>query len=432
MLGTVPDITWGVPAADVDREIQMMRDTGIRTVRAHMSWRQFETHGKGQLNQGSLRQLDYAVDRARAAGLDVLVTLVPPVPYWASGDPAKRTDATGERWNVYYKPSRTSDWADFVRIAVERYAAKGVHAYELWNEPNLQRFWPSGVDARDFAPLLEAGAAAVRSADGQAKVVLGGLSKNDYRYLEALYAAGAGDAFDVVAVHPYTGSNHPDLCWNVNGRRSIDALCALEEVRAVMVANGDAAKPVWATEFGYSTSTALWSVDEARQATYTVAALNAMSRYPWLERAYVYAFRNATYLHNDPADWEANLGLVRTDFTPKPALAALRVWAGGGAVTGPVTAPPVPVTVAAADPAPVPTAAPAPVPGADPAIATGGTVAGALARPAPAAVTKTKKKTSCRVLRRAAVKRARARTKRRAVIARAKARACTARRTVAR
>lgn len=337
-LGAVSDITWGVPAADVPVEIDLMKQTGISTARLHVSWRQVE-EVDDVLNAGALAYVDAAVASARAAGLDVLIAYTPPVPYWASGDPAKYRDATGAHWNPNYRPARNADFADFVRRATERFSAMGVRQYEIWNEPNSQRFWPSGVNAAEFAAFQRAGADAVRAASPNATVVLGGLSKSDYDFLDALYRAGAGDAFDVVAVHPYIGSNAPSLCWRrADGRRAIDALCALEEVRATMVAHGDGDTPVWATEFGYSTSTASWSVTEEQQARYLVEALDEMSAYPWLERTYLYAFRNATYLRDDPSDWEGNLGLVRTDFTPKPALGAVRDWSqrvGAGTTTAP-------------------------------------------------------------------------------------------------
>ena len=43
-------------------------------------------------------------------------------------------------------------------------------------------------------------------------VLLGGLSKSDFAYLEAVYRAGGGDYFDAVAVQPYTyGVDPTDL-----------------------------------------------------------------------------------------------------------------------------------------------------------------------------------------------------------------------------
>ena len=46
---------------------------------------------------------------------------------------------------------------------------------------------------------------------------MGGLSRNDYGFLKAMYAAGAKGYFDAAAVHPYTNKVDPTTCWNDSG-----------------------------------------------------------------------------------------------------------------------------------------------------------------------------------------------------------------------
>lgn len=363
-VGAVGDITWGSSRADIDREIALMRETGITTIRADVSWKGTEPDAPGVRNVGWLAELDYAITRARLAGLEVVVPLVAQVPYWASSDPARYTDAAGRHWNPSYPPTSNAAYAGWAARMAEHFAALGVTTFEIWNEPNHRGFWAPGPDAAAYAALLRPAAAAVRSAVPGARIVLGGLSANDYVYLEALYAAGARSDFDVMAVHPYTGSTSPDVSWrDTAGRWAKDCFCGLAEIRAVMVANGDAAKPVWVTEFGWSTTTARYGVGEADQARFLTRALDRMAAWPWIERAYVYQFRNAPWRKDDPAVWEANLGLMRSDFTPKPALAALRGWIAQAATPTPD---PAPVPAALPAPAPAPVVAPAPAPAASP------------------------------------------------------------------
>ncbi len=345
-VGAVPDITWGIPRDQVDRTVATMRDAGVRTVRANLSWGALEQQGKGQINQGALADADYAIDAARNAGLEVLLPVSDSVPYWASGDPAKSSDGSGEHWNKTWRPRNAQDYADFMRFVVDRYSQRGVHAYEVWNEPNLERFWPSGVNAAQYVELLKAAYPAIKQADPSATVVLGGLSKSDYPYLERLYDAGAKPYFDVAAVHPYTGRVQPGACWNQGGtsRRAIDAFCSLEEVRKVMVANGDSAKKVWLTEFGWSSYQGEWGVSEANQAKYLTEALVKLESYPWVEKAFIYGFRNLYWSNDNAADIEANFGLVRTDYSAKPALRAITAYATGGATATPPATPTTPVT----------------------------------------------------------------------------------------
>ena len=174
------------------------------------------------------------------------------VPYWASADPAKYVDGGGTpRWEVTYRPQRMSDYGDFVRFVVGHFAPKGVHTYMIWNEPNHPRFWPSGPDADAYVPMLRAGYTAAKSASPEATILLGGLSKSDFAYLEDVYRAGGGDYFDAVAVQPYTYGVDPTDSWNGvhdwedPNRISSNAFPAIQEVRASMVAFGDADKDVW-------------------------------------------------------------------------------------------------------------------------------------------------------------------------------------------
>jgi hypothetical protein len=274
------------------------------------------------------------------------------VPNWASADPNKSHDASGDHWRKAYRPRSFSDYADYTRWIVSRYAPMGVHAYEVWNEPNLVNFWPSGVNATEFTEMLRAAYPVIKAADPQSTVVLGGLSGNDYPYLEKLYDAGAKPYFDAVGVHPYTGID-PNSCWKDYGqtRNSVWAFCGLSEVHASMSARGDGDKPVWATEFGWSTNTG--GVSEAQQADYLTKSFTKLETYPWVQKAFWYRFRNVFFLNDNAGDREANFGLLRTDYSTKPAYAAFKAYATAHASAAAPSAP-------APAPAPAPQA-PAPV-----------------------------------------------------------------------
>jgi hypothetical protein len=115
-----------------------------------------------------------------------------------------------------------------------------------------------------------------------------------------------------------------------------------------MVAYGDSAKQLWLTEFGWSTTTGPYGVSEATQAEFLTKALDRIrAAYPFVKAAFWYNLRNNYWLHDDPADYEANLGLLRTDFTSKPAFAALRTWTGGAVLTTTTTVRPTTTTTAA-------------------------------------------------------------------------------------
>ena len=112
------------------------------------------------------------------------------------------------------------------------------------------------------------------------------LAMNDLNFLQGIYDSGGGDYFDVLAAHPYgfgRPPTDPPAFDRLNFRR-------IELLREIMVANGDAAKPVWVTEMGWRTSAPnpadTWQVVTPRQQRdYVFEAIDyATKNYPWLEK----------------------------------------------------------------------------------------------------------------------------------------------------
>lgn len=331
--GVVPDITWGVSRSEVDRTVADMREAGVAWIRANVSWKSLEPNAKGEFSDGYLREIDYAIDQAQAAGIKVIMPLSDSVPYWASADPDKRLTSQGPVWNPRYRPTSMADYADALSYLVSHFAPRGVHVYEVWNEPNHPYFWPSGPNAAEYVSMLRPAYQAATAADPSSTVLLGGLERNDKAFLQKVYDAGGGPYFDAVADHLYPDAGPRD-CWNgSDGEPSRDALCGIEGIRRVMVANGDAEKDVWVTEFGWSTcqnaDPDCWGkgVSEARQAEYLKGGFNELDSYPWVKAALWYDMRNTYFRNEDPGDWNGNLGLLRIDHTRKPAFWAFRAWA---------------------------------------------------------------------------------------------------------
>jgi hypothetical protein len=334
-VGVVGDVTWGQPRADVDREIELLRDAGVRWIRASVNWAGLEPDRKGDVNEWLLAEYDYAIAKAHEAGLQVLMPIADGVPYWASADPEKRVDSAGERrWEITYRPARAADYGDAVRFVVDHFSELGVHVFQLWNEPNHPRFWPSGPSAASYLPLLREGYQAAKAEDPASTVLLGGLSKSDFYYLEDLYRLGGGAYFDAVAVQPYTYGVDPTVAWygvhdwEDPDRISINAFPAVREIRKSMVAFGDAEKDLWLTEFGFSTTTKDGGVPAATQAVFLRKAYRYVERFPWVKALFWYAARNSPF-YEDADTYEGRFGLTTTDWRLKPSYGALRAYALG-------------------------------------------------------------------------------------------------------
>lgn len=347
-IGIVGDITWTDSRADIDREVELAQAAGVRWIRTNVNWKGLEGDGKGQINTWLLAQYDYAIDKAHAAGLEVLMPISDGIPYWASGDPRK----SGGRYNDTYPPANMADYGDIVRYVVKHFNARGVRAYEIWNEPNIERFWASGPNPAEYVEMLKQGYNAVKAVDPNATVVLGGLSRNDFSFLEGIYRAGGGRYFDAAAVHPYTYGVKPATTWNgVNGGEDPDRLSwnsfpALKEVKSTMDANGDSHKQVWITEFGYTTTSEDGGVSEAQQAEYLTQAYRYVENLPWVHSLFWYSARNAPF-DNDADSYESRFGLMTTDFRLKPSYFALKQYAESVGSPRPAPTPPPPAGVAA-------------------------------------------------------------------------------------
>ena len=238
-------------------------------------------------------------------------------PSWASGSSVKET-----------QPQNPADYANFMRFLATRYAGK-VEAYEVWNEQNIDRFWSTGVNAAEYVDLLKPAYAAIKSADPNAKVVFGGLSTNDYGFVEDAYAAGAKGHFDVMSVHPYTCNTSPEVIKRDGSGRIASATATSATARCARrwLARGDA-KPIWFTEFGWSTTSGSCGVSEATQADYLTKAFKLAEQDSYVQVGLWYNFRNNWWNH-DADELEARYGLMRTDFSTKPAYHAFKSYTPG-------------------------------------------------------------------------------------------------------
>ena len=185
-----------------------------------------------------------------------------------------------------------------------------IEAVMLWNEPNNLSHWDFKIDPdwRMFADMALAAAAAVRRANPDLKIVLGGISPIDPNFIRLLGSYGVLNAVDVVAIHGFPLDwNH----WKIN-----EWPTKIDEIRSVTD------KPVWVSEAGASS----FGAEEVQ-----VFGLQRTAELllPCVERVHWYS------LFDLPATWTATtrhkeaegiayyrhyyMGLVREDNTPKLA-----------------------------------------------------------------------------------------------------------------
>ena len=214
---------------------------GADWVRLWALWETMEP-SPGRFDEHLIGVLNGRIAALKARGVKVLV-VVHRAPAWANGG----------RGGI----APPSDPATFGRF-MGRIAARvpGADAWELWNEPDSQEFWAGGADPPAYAALLRAAYPAIKAAQPSDIVVTGGMVGNNMDFLAALYANGAGGAFDAVGVHTDTAclTDGPGVYYrDERGRVGRYTFSAYREVHAVMADHGDGAKPIWMTELGWST-----------------------------------------------------------------------------------------------------------------------------------------------------------------------------------
>jgi hypothetical protein len=216
----------------------------------------------------------------------------------------------------------------------------GLHAWEIWNEPNTAQFYRPAPNATHYAALLRAVSPAIKAADPSATIVTGGLAPaaevNDgagratkvapLDFLSQLYAAGARSSFDAVGWHPYTFPRLPGTANDLDAWFQLYGTAT--NLRSIMEANGDGAKKVWATEFGAHTDPqGAGYVTEARQAAILDQGISLWQSLSWAGPMFVYRYQDTG---TDQSDREQFFGLVRADGTPKPALGVFESYASRG------------------------------------------------------------------------------------------------------
>jgi polysaccharide biosynthesis protein PslG len=294
---------------ELNRQLDLIKRSGVRWIRLGLVWSVIET-APGRYDWTSS---DRVISGAKARGLEFL-GLVTYSPSWATGTNDDKL-----------APRDPAGIAPFVHAAAERYAAAGLHTWEVWNEPNLSGTWGPKPDPASYTQLLRAAASSIRSVDRSATVMVGGLSPagdatdgstiSPLSFVLRLYAEGAGSFFDAIALHPYSFPS-PPLRPGLVGNTSFQQLPVLHQA---MSDHGDGAKKIWITEFGSPTGDAARAVSLKVQSESVIQAYSQVVNWPWAGPLFYYTLRDAG---GNSMDLEQNFGLLRNDYSDKPAWAA--------------------------------------------------------------------------------------------------------------
>lgn len=319
ILGVHTRLTDEVEPWKIQRSLQMVREMGAGTIVEFFPWAYYQ----GADGRIAWDHPDLVVNHARAQGLTIIARLGL-TPDWARppDTPLTYLDADG------YAP-----FAAFAAAFAERYAG-AVDYIIVGNEPNLSYEWGyRPATAVDYVNLLAVVYPAVKQANPAMTVLAGALAPtlepagspwglNDLIFLDEMYAAGAADFFDGLAVHPYGLSFPPEASPEpnvLNFRR-------VELMREVMVKHGDEATDIFITETGWNDHPR-WTraVRPAQRIQYTLDAVSyAEDNWPYVQLVGLWAFRTPGPAYSY-ADY---FMLVTPEFVPRPIYNALQAFTG--------------------------------------------------------------------------------------------------------
>jgi hypothetical protein len=287
-----------------------MKSMGAKWIRFDLAW---ETVQPNDGDHYDWSRADTAIANITAHGLTAL-PILNTVPAWAR--------ASSSCHNKMCVPD-TAQFARFAMAAASRYSAKGVHTWEIWNEPNLNDNWRPASDPAGYADLLKTAAPAIRAADATAFIVSAGLSSggNDpVKFVQGMYKAGAKPYFDALGYHPYCWQSGPS-CLNVAGSGWNKMMNTSPSLRSVMKGQKDGDKQIWITEFGAPIAGSNLALTEAQQAQQITDAYTYLSKQTWAGPVIIYTYVIASTDSNDTESW---YGLVNTDYTHRPSYDAFK------------------------------------------------------------------------------------------------------------
>jgi hypothetical protein len=209
-----------------------------------------------------------------------------------------------------------------------------IQAWEIGNEPNLDASygWAAAPNAADYAQLLCAAYAKIKSRAPNAIVVSAGLAptgrvtgnwnghpghngqfQDEREFFKEFLSSGGGACLDVVGYHPYGFLADYDVAPDVvnpgidpltDPRACLNGFCfrGAEKIYEIVQAYGLGGKKVWATEFGWITrppdyclADGSWSgrqwqiVSEDEQASNLAGAYQyADAHWPWMGAMFIF------------------------------------------------------------------------------------------------------------------------------------------------
>ncbi|MDV3128666.1 cellulase family glycosylhydrolase [Mycobacterium sp. 21AC1] len=304
------------------QQYDYLKAEGFPAVRLAIEWDLIE-RSPGEFDW---RETDSLINGAVRRGLKIL-GLLTYAPSWAVPPQSRPL--------VHPGPADAKAWRNFVAHAAQRYRDV-VHNWEIWNEPNVDDSFAPAPDLAVYSAMLKESYSAIKAVDRDSVVITGGTSPavdtptemSPLTFIKGLYDHGVGDSFDAVGMHPYSS---PELLSTEGAAETSNSNRAIKDVTELMAFHGQSGKRIWFTEFGASTAAPGGTAPDLsgqqvgvtldRQADILTDGINYVRSLSNGGPIFLFDHRD---IETGSRNVEFNYGLLRSDFTAKPSLAAVQ------------------------------------------------------------------------------------------------------------
>ena len=286
------------------KTIALMKEAGVGVVRVDFSWQDIEP-SQGKIDYSKYDALVELLSQSKINILGILDYSAD----WASPQGA---------WN-YPDP----DNAFFLKYSggvVQRYKDK-VKYWELWNEPDSRTYWNPQDGLKGYVNLLKEVYVELKKIDPFCKILNGGLASG-LSGVNHLYDNGAQGYFDIMNIHIF------ETPLDSQAIKRAQAFVRL--TKKVMARNNDADKKIWITEIGCpgvkrGQKVKNWwmgnNPSEKDQARWVKEVYGNLLEDKSVGIVFWAFFRDTNEHWKNGVD---HFGLVRNDFSKKPAFTAYK------------------------------------------------------------------------------------------------------------
>ena len=179
--------------SETDEEYQLLGELGVQSIRIDFHWSRFQPTPE----EWNVSARDSFVNMATKHNTQVIAIL-------DFDNDAVEMDLEGKTRSPYIAPSDIPLFLEYVRQVVSHYK-DSVYAWEIWNEPDIARFWNGPIE--EFYVLAQQTAETVRSVDESAIIIgpacTGPLGALMAKGIEGLHKEGALVQVDHPGAHLY-------------------------------------------------------------------------------------------------------------------------------------------------------------------------------------------------------------------------------------